>query len=218
MFKHAVCKTTAILSRPQFWPNLIVTILLNSNSAQCWWVTKAKLRLTLNEVEWSYPVKNILSTVCPIITKLGPQMPEGTCSLQWRQNGHDCVSNHQPHDCLLNRLFGRRSKKTSKLRVTDLCVGNSPGTVEFPAQMACNAENVSVWWRHHVLARVKVQGHGEEVVFVIYYTLTYKSKCKHFSSAFKIHQLDNMTEMANNSQFTTEGLDPVWMVNLPLQH
>ena len=43
-------------------------------------------------------------------------------SLQWRHNGHD-VSNHQPHHCLLNRLLGRRSKKTSKLRVTGLCVG-----------------------------------------------------------------------------------------------
>ena len=31
------------------------------------------------------------------------------------------VSNHQPHDCLLNRLFRRKSKKTSKLRVTGLC-------------------------------------------------------------------------------------------------
>ena len=57
--------------------------------------------------------------------------------------------NHQPHRCLLNRLFGRRSKKTSKLRVTGLCVGNSPGTGEFPAQMASNAESVSIWWRHH---------------------------------------------------------------------
>ena len=37
----------------------------------------------------------------------------------------------------------------SKLRVTGLCVGNSPGTGEFPAQMASNAENVSIWWRHH---------------------------------------------------------------------
>ena len=36
---------------------------------------------------------------------------------------------HQPHGCLLNRLFGRRSKKTSKLRVTGLCAGNSPGPV-----------------------------------------------------------------------------------------
>ena len=62
------------------------------------------------------------------------------------------VSNHQPHDCLLNRLFRRRSKKTSKLRVTGLCVGNSSGTGEFPAQMASNAKNVSIWWRRHVLS------------------------------------------------------------------
>ena len=30
--------------------------------------------------------------------------------------------------------------KTPKLRVTGLCVGNSPVTGEFPAQMASNAE------------------------------------------------------------------------------
>ena len=72
-------------------------------------------------------------------------------TLLWRINGHDSVSNHQPHDCLLNRLFRRRSKKTSKLFVTGLCAGNSPGTGEFPAQMASNAENVSIWWRHHDL-------------------------------------------------------------------
>ena len=70
-------------------------------------------------------------------------------SLQWRHNEHDGVSNHQPHDCLLNRLVRSRSKKTSKLRVTGLCAGNSPVTGEFPAQMASNAENVSIWWRHH---------------------------------------------------------------------
>ena len=69
--------------------------------------------------------------------------------LQWRHNGLDGVSNHQPHHCLLSRLFGRRSKKTSKLRVTGLCAGNSPGTGEFPAQMASNAENAFIWWRHH---------------------------------------------------------------------
>ena len=68
---------------------------------------------------------------------------------QWRHNGRDSVLNHQPHDCLLNRLFRRRSKKTSKLRVTGLCEGNSLGTGEFPAQRDSNAENVSIWWRHH---------------------------------------------------------------------
>ena len=69
--------------------------------------------------------------------------------LQWRHNGRESVSNHQPHDCLLNRLFRRRSKKSSKLRVTGFCVGNSPGSGEFPAQMASNVQNVSIWWRHH---------------------------------------------------------------------
>ena len=69
--------------------------------------------------------------------------------LQWRHNGRDGVSDHQPHDCLLNRLFRRRSKKTSKLRITGLCAGNSPVTGEFPAQMVSNAENVSIWWCHH---------------------------------------------------------------------
>ena len=76
-------------------------------------------------------------------------------TLRWRHNGQDDVSNHQPHHCLLNCLFGRRSKKTSKLRVTGLCAGNSPGTGEFPAQMASNAENVSIWWRHHEFGVLK---------------------------------------------------------------
>ena len=40
-------------------------------------------------------------------------------------------------------------KETPKLHVTGLCAGNSPVTGgEFPAQMASNAENVSIWWRH----------------------------------------------------------------------
>ena len=59
------------------------------------------------------------------------------------------ISNHQPRHCLFNRLFRHRSKKTSKLCVTGLCAGNSPVTGEFPTQMASNAENVSIWWRHH---------------------------------------------------------------------
>ena len=72
-------------------------------------------------------------------------------SLRWHYNGPDSVSNDQPHGCLLNYLLRRGSKKTSKLPVTSLCAGNSPGTGEFPAQRASNAENVSIWWRHHVL-------------------------------------------------------------------
>ena len=59
---------------------------------------------------------------------------------------------------LLNCFFRRRSKKTSKLCVTGLCAGNSPGTGEFPAQMASNAENVSIWWRHHERRKKAVRG------------------------------------------------------------
>ena len=73
----------------------------------------------------------------------------GNKSLQWRHNERDGVLYHQPHDCLLNRLFGHRSMKTSKLRVTGLRAVNSTVTGVFALQMASNAEKVSIWWRHH---------------------------------------------------------------------
>ena len=62
-------------------------------------------------------------------------------SLQWRHNGCDGVLNNRRIDCLLNRLFRRRSKKTSKLRDTGLSRGKVTG--EFSAQRASNVENVS---------------------------------------------------------------------------
>ena len=77
-------------------------------------------------------------------------LSQSVCPFQWRHDELDGISNHQPYDCLLNRLFTHRSKKTSKLRVTGLCVGNSGVTGDFPAQRASSAENVSIWWRHHV--------------------------------------------------------------------
>ena len=59
--------------------------------------------------------------------------------LQWRHNDRDGVSDHRCLDCLLNRLFRGRSKKTTKPRVTG----------GFHLQMVCNAKNASIWWRHH---------------------------------------------------------------------
>ena len=53
-----------------------------------------------------------------------PSVIPMSTALRWRYNGRPGVSNHQPHDCLFNRLFRRRSKKTSKLRVTGLCAGS----------------------------------------------------------------------------------------------
>ena len=78
------------------------------------------------------------------------------------------ISNHQPHDCLLSRFFRRRSKKTPKLRVTGLCAGNSPVTGEFPTQMASNAENVSIWWRHHVNSIIGSVAHTPPMFPLLY--------------------------------------------------
>ena len=67
----------------------------------------------------------------------------------------------------------RRSKKTSKLRIAGLCEGNSPVTGEFPSQGTINAENVSIWWRHHGL---KIQW-----VKPVHYVLSF-----HVAGCFKL--------------------------------
>ena len=46
-------------------------------------------------------------------------------------------------------VYSGADQRKHQSSVTGLCAGNSPVTNEFPAQMACNAKNVSIWWRHH---------------------------------------------------------------------
>ena len=87
--------------------------------------------------------------------------------LQWRHDNRDVISNHRRLDCLPNRLFKHISKKTSKLRVTGLCEGNLPVTGEVPAQMACNAQNVSIWWRHHALLYIVHASWKCEIVYCL---------------------------------------------------
>ena len=69
---------------------------------------------------------------------------------------------------LLNHSFRRRSLK---LRVTGLCAGNSTVTGEFPAQMASKAENVSIWWRHHVLKQWRLIAKGAPRVVKLQWSL-----------------------------------------------
>ena len=61
-------------------------------------------------------------------------------ALQWRYNGCDGVPNHQPHYCLLNCLFWRRSKKTPKPRATGLVWGIHRWQMNSPHKMASKAE------------------------------------------------------------------------------
>ena len=65
-------------------------------------------------------------------------------------------SNHQPDDCLLNRLFKVQINEKLKAPRDWPLRGNSPVTDEFPAQRASSAENVSIWWRHHPLINCRV--------------------------------------------------------------
>ena len=123
----------------------------------CHWQQKPAIEYRLKSMDHKTSVTFI--TLCYVSVVC---MNDNNIPLRWRHNDHAGVSNHQPHGCLLNRSFMRKSKKTSKLRVTGLCVGNSPGTGEFPAQMASYAENVSIWWRHHagkILQLVRIKRH-----------------------------------------------------------
>ena len=111
-------------------------------------------------------------------------------TLLWRHNGHGCVSNYQPHDCSLNCLFRHRSKKTSKLHITGLCVGNSPGTSEFPAQRASNAESVSIWWRHHGFPLFL-----DEAMYI--------KACKTWLCCNKLHKMLQITEIYRSAVIDT---------------
>ena len=67
-----------------------------------------------------------------------------------RHNERDGDSNHRRLDWFVNRLFRRRSKRASKLRVTGICEGNPLFAGGIPSERARNAENVSNWLRRHV--------------------------------------------------------------------
>ena len=68
-------------------------------------------------------------------------------SLQWAWRASQITNLKIAHSTFYS---GADQRKHQQLCVTGLCAGNSPVTGEFPAQRASNAENVSIWWRHHV--------------------------------------------------------------------
>ena len=68
---------------------------------------------------------------------------ETLCTLQWRHNERNGVSNYWCLDCLPSRLFRRRSQKTPKLCATGLCEGNPPVTGGFPSQRSISRKMLS---------------------------------------------------------------------------
>ena len=72
--------------------------------------------------------------------------------LEWRHNEPHGAPIHPRLDCLLSRLFQRRSKKTSMHRVTGLCDGNPPtGDRWISFTKGQQRGNVSIWWRHNII-------------------------------------------------------------------
>ena len=67
---------------------------------------------------------------------------------RWHHNARDGVSHHRRPECLFNCLFRRSSTKTPRYW---LCERNLSVTDGFPSQTVSNAENVSIWRRHHKL-------------------------------------------------------------------
>ena len=103
---------------------ILCTIILHSNSETCWDVKYCFIRSTidlyvvnLHRYNVLYSIKYAHGLLCIYASLKLHWVNDST--LQWRHDGHDGVSNHQPHYW----LFRRRSKKTSKLRATGLCEG-----------------------------------------------------------------------------------------------
>ena len=84
-----------------------------------------------------------------------------------------------------DRLFKHRWKKTSKLCVTGLCAGNSPVASELPAQKASNAENVSIWWRHHVMTGKDIS-YPVPLIHLIFQLTNYLQQ-NHYKRAQQVH-------------------------------
>ena len=104
------------------------------------WIKRKKSDIIIS----CYHIKGVANLLTDGRTK--EHTPETS---QWCHNERHGVSNQWRRDWLFNRLFKRRSKKKAKLRATVLCEGNPSVTRGFPSQRASNAENVSIWWRHH---------------------------------------------------------------------
>ena len=155
-------------------------------------------------------------------------------SLLWHHDGRDGVSNQQPHDRLLklNCLFRRRSKYTSKLRVTGRCAGNSPVTSELPEQTVDNTASVSIWWRHKNIERHTahtivswlnlnkwVTVHTSDLMMIIRQSIYIRSIMARGDGKLKTHSptyciMDGIMDNWDNMLDLTHTLDKIYMTGI----
>ena len=129
------------------WTKMSCLSLIHHYSDVTWATRLCSSLFRLTRSKHQSPALLALWNPPPHLTTPHPIPP---LSLQWRHNDHDGISNHHPHGCLLNRLLIQTHiKENNKApRHWPLC-GEFTG--EFLPQRASNAENVSIWWRHHVI-------------------------------------------------------------------
>ena len=120
-------------------------------------------------------LKSLFLTLC-FESSAGGHTRLAALSLQWRHNERYGVPDHQARDCLLNRWFKAQIKENIKaLRHWPLC-GEFTSHRWIPAQRASNAENVSIWWRHH-------DGYPDESGFKLQFISTYPVLLTHWGRA-----------------------------------
>ena len=72
-------------------------------------------------------------------------------SLRWRHNGHDGVSNHQPHDHQPQPFIQADQRKHQG----SASLAFARGPVNSPHKWPVT-RNVSIWWRHHMLSTINL--------------------------------------------------------------
>ena len=135
-------------------------------------------------------------------------------SLLWRHDGHDSVSNHQSHKCLLNRPSRRRSKKTSKLHVTVLCAGihrrpvNSPHN--WPVTRKCFHLMTSSCTYNTAMAQSSKYYYITMTLHCYNFTLKCENKSRNISlksiySNHKLHLLLAWSASLRHTSWTIDG-------------
>ena len=82
--------------------------------------------------------------------------------LLWRQNGYGSVSNHQPHDCLLNRYADADHRRHQSSASLAFVRGIHRWPVNSPHKWPVTLIFFSIWWRHHVKSEpALIQGIGK---------------------------------------------------------
>ena len=119
---YPVCRHVNCLKRHA--PITACGIVEHSHRWISLWSPSLPQAITWTDIVFSWPKMWCYWTQNPPFTN---RKQSGKClhffALQWRRNERDGVSNHRRFDGLLNCLFRRGSKKTSKLRVSGLCEG-----------------------------------------------------------------------------------------------